>query len=865
MKKFIDRYLFSRVGLQIVISVLFIVLFSLLANVGMSLVTGKSITNFSQGFLGFCQAADGGCVAETISGLDSMQDRPVSAAMVLIIALVTWFVGMCICSFVTGAIVNAFQERRDRIRLGLIRYQFEGHGVIVGWSFQGVASVMAMFDLYGMREVVILSEHPSDGIRDELAKEFDAAGMRKIFVYNGSVGVKADVEHLCCSQARIIMVLGDAADGNHDGLNMRTSRILRDAVRSDLVQWKKIDGFLTDKRKSRMRKMLYPPSGSHGIRMRIAEWLFKRENARIAARMPNVPIEMFIDISHGYSLMPCEVFPTDGVVQLPYLHVTIINFFKATARELYSSFAQMQEWNSGRRNGVFETDYRPLMFRRNPESSHVHLIFSGVDEMARALMLHLVPIMPVGSFPNRITVFADDEKAVNDFRSAYPLDQLLNTEFEFIDSCITDISSRKRLAEIVKDVSASVTIFLTGENADDVISEAHRLPRDIHYENFVLMLEQRILSKWVRKLLPLKRLGFLKVDAFGFTDRYYTSIGKTLQVSERLFGPKAAQKDQKQAEDRVPLLKGFVHHKGRNCYYNDGFVDGLLERCYAHGYKFAYNRDAEASLTVVDDKIMHLMVRDEHIRNVNFRLLSGQSAGSITDTERNVCADIVLWKDVTEKQKELYKKWIGASFNAIAEVFNCGEYPYIVKQTKIDYILGVIPAEISSCDYREINALRLKVCNDVLDEAWRFTRVTTPDGNTKDHVCFAILVIPEEGLAFETYRINMTPYPMIAVLPESPELYARRFKRDAEREAFWQWMRQMQDYCVLVGATRSEMIDFIRSHSNLLLELGEGSSEIISQGRWHEASIGLITPRKVSKMFRLSGSGVDWNVGVKEI
>ena len=98
MKKFLDRYLFSKLGLQIVFSVVTILLFSFIGTKIRAYVTNhKSQDVYSQTFWGFRQITDGGSVAGTLDELDSVAEESgndYGAPVVLVIALASWLIGM---------------------------------------------------------------------------------------------------------------------------------------------------------------------------------------------------------------------------------------------------------------------------------------------------------------------------------------------------------------------------------------------------------------------------------------------------------------------------------------------------------------------------------------------------------------------------------------------------------------------------------------------------------------------------------------------------------------------------------------------------------------------------------------------------
>ena len=115
--------------------------------------------------------------------LDEVSSESGNAPVVLGITLLSWLVGMVLYSFVTGAIVNAFEGRRDKIASGQVRYRFKNHGIIIGWDFQGVATVKNMLMQWKIREVLIVSKTPAEEIRSFLEIRLSDSEIDKVFIY----------------------------------------------------------------------------------------------------------------------------------------------------------------------------------------------------------------------------------------------------------------------------------------------------------------------------------------------------------------------------------------------------------------------------------------------------------------------------------------------------------------------------------------------------------------------------------------------------------------------------------------------------------------------------------------------------------
>lgn len=744
MKKFLDRYLFSRLGLQIAFSVIIILLFSFVGTQVRTLVTNhKESDVYSQTFWGFRQITDGGSMAGTLDDLDMVAEKSgngYGAPVVLAIALVSWLIGMVLYSFVTGAVVNAFEGRKDKIEGGKARYKFRDHGIVIGWDFQGVASVMAMFDVWKMKEVLVLSEKPSEEIRAELENELDEKTMQKVFVYNGTLGTEVGIDELYPEKAHVIIVLGDRNDFDNDGGNLKICSLLRD----------KIGAALKEKPLSEEAK----------------------------------PIQVFIDISNTYNLSLVEMYPAEGYVVPKGMEIHIVNFCKATIRELYSSFSQFVEWNSGRRKGLYETSYRPLAFRRNPEATHVHLVVAGVGDMAKAAVLELAPLMGAGRADNVITVFSSDEDELDRFAAAYPFAALQGVCVEFVAADIDQAESREHLVEIVRDATASVTIMVTGDNADETWAMANRLPPEVRFEHIRLLIEQRILSKWAHKTYPVQLSGFGDVAFFGFTDRYFASFGMRVELERRLLS----------AEPGLKL---------RDRYFAVSFVDGLLENLTSHGYRFEYNPDKKReALHSIDTETLDGLCRYEHARNVNFQLLHGLRQGIADDDVFKTSATIVPWHEASDALKAKYADKLNRSLAALSELYDRGEYPYVLERDEFRCILGVLPDE--SVD--ETPEKRREIRDAVVTKAVRESKWQQPDGNEKSEASVAIVLTPGKGLARQMYRLSfLHSIPMILVLPCAQDRYLASVP-ESDKPEMERWLRNAYSIIVAEGDVNDEIV-----------------------------------------------------------
>ena len=481
LKKFFDRTVFSRLGLQLVFSVLLIALFSLAGTLLRNWATGHSAPDvYSQTFWGFRQITDGGSMAGTLDTLDEVASESrngYGAPVVLAVALLSWLVGMVLYGFVAGAVANAFAGRKDKIDAGEVRYRFRDHGVVIGWDFQGVAAVRQLFKVWEPEEVVVLSEQPAESIRSALAAELDSKTLRNVYVCRGSAGVEDDLRSLCVHRAKAVVILGDQNDGNNDAGNMGTSLLIREEIK---------------------RAEIKRPGTAN-------------------------PVHIYVDISDIYARRAMR----RGLEDDKGSHVRLVNFFEDAASELFSSF----DWRK-------EGGARPIRWRREAGVTHAHLVISGFGQMGQALVRKAVSHMGAGPGVDRITVFSTDAAATTRFRGAFPLDRLFNVSVEFVPNDIADPAVAARVGEIARDTSAAVTLAVCADTPDEALATFSSLPQTLRHASIRVLVEQRrpsmpsstsesgqtSIDECIR--IYLQKTGFHDVTFFGYTDRYLATTMK---------------------------------------------------------------------------------------------------------------------------------------------------------------------------------------------------------------------------------------------------------------------------------------------------------------------------------------------------
>ena len=837
ISKPIDKTLFRRwsgwqgVLVQLVLTIAAFAVITILVTSLRSIVLNSG-TGYRDRLWGLKQASTPAGLCSTVDRMDDMSGKNISTVslwMILVMSFAAWLLGTVVLAFLNGVIVNWYNGRRELVAQGHARYRFSGHGIIIGWDFQGVASVLALLDQYECREVVILSEQFASSIRNALDNELGDDKMKKIYICNGSVGVAEDLKGLWPEYAKVVIVLGDQNETNNDGGNMRIASVIRRYVIG---------------RKSSRKKMY----GDH------------------------VPLNILVDVANHYNFQFYEVFPTevdkpefyDGGGKSPVVHVRIMNFFKASVAELYSSFRQFPVYNEYEARKEYAPIYYPLAFRRNPEASHVHLIFTGLTDMTRAAIVQLIPILcvhPVDAedaevVTNKVTVFYDStQKDAKDewkkFQRVYPFKTLHNVEVEFVDHDICDAEVQEELGKIARDMSASVTLFVVNPKPDAALEMFNLLPDVLRYENIRVLVEQRILAKWAPSIRTLNCTGFGKVDFFGFTDRYYTSFIFAEEVGKR------SHEKHTEIADETDRLRIF----------RESLIYGLLENLSAHDLMLEYfpsGQKVEAEKTVFWKDIG--TIRNEHTRNVNFKLLNGvKFSKEEADAFANISTELQKWDEVPEKRREKYAGRIKGAYDALRECLGESSFctgkeagkknqeikgRYLIVPRQFHRVLGVMPSKVWHAETlpKQLK-VRIALLSELLEplvEVSRHRGGGQAAGDVLMPPSLAIIVVPGFGITYDVCRIvcNMG-IPLIVVLNKAADEYAKEYFPEERRENFWRLMRNAFTYYIVPRDTPEELAEFIVGHSDETLDYmlnGKVARDVSGSG---ESAYSWLPPKRI--------------------
>lgn len=521
MKKIFDRYLFSRMGLQILFSVILILLFSWLVTVVKNVVLGEEGSgNISQALWGFRQFVDSGVIVETIDELDEIGKKNVlGAPVMMVVTLLAWLMGIVLCGFVTGAIVNAFDGRRDKIATGKTRYKFSGHGIVIGWDDQGVGAVRGMLDQYRTKEVVILSTTDVEQIQTELSEAFSAKEQSRIYVYNGVVGDDEQLRELFPQRARAIVILGDDNAENNDGSNLCIANMINEQIASSgVVQWFNfwVYSYVKCQKCKKLWKLFLkkydvtkgvlfkdPKSFSLNLKILYCWWTVRSFLLKKMQYIQTEPIDCYVDISNDYSIDQLEkIMPKGSMAGHKCVNFKGFNFCREAILALLGGDVN-------------------LAFRHVPEATKIQMLISGFNGMSRALVKAVQSHMPPGMELD-VKIFA--QGAEEEFNKFISSNQLLNVSLVDADICSKDV--RSEIVSIVRDITSNVNIFLFDDSPDGALESFCRLPDEIARENIQVFIEQRTFRKWSPNI---KRKGFPIVRKFGFLDEYQ----KYLMSSEK--------------------------------------------------------------------------------------------------------------------------------------------------------------------------------------------------------------------------------------------------------------------------------------------------------------------------------------------
>ena len=414
MKKFFDKYVFSRFGVQLSVSVCILLLFALLAPScrRMAVGPGGAAGFFASLGWGLKQVATPAGAVGTIETLDGVSGAVPAAAMFLM-SLLCWLVCICVLSFVTGAIVNAFRNRKQLIDAGKVFYSFRDHGLVVGWDFQGPACVRRLLsEEGGCGEVLVVSAVDAAEIRRDLRARLGGEDLSRVYVYNGSVTTSAGLLARSYPElARTVVILGERGGADNDGANLLVAELVRAHVA-----------------------------------------------ARSDARAGRPPVKVFLHIAR------------------PVLHAQALSMSKGGLPEndgalVLEAFSHAESWawkcwsEPGSDDGAPDRPGEPYLPLRRHGARRVELFVVGDAPAGRAMARFALPLLNYGGEGrnNRVTVFGKPSAA---FPEQRVLDNLPECEVVFLDVDGLSREADERMVAAASDPETAVTIVLAAPSAD---------------------------------------------------------------------------------------------------------------------------------------------------------------------------------------------------------------------------------------------------------------------------------------------------------------------------------------------------------------------------------------------------------------
>lgn len=460
-------------GLQICFSVVAIFMLSiLLTSAKNSASPDKSNMSYSHLSWGFRQLADGGSVTQTLEDLDHVSTQNGNVPVVLVLALLAWIIGLILCGFVTGAIVNAFEGRKDKIKSGQARYKFNGHGLIIGWDYQGGAVVKDMFShpQKKIKEILIVSETPAETITSILSKTLDESQMANIYIYNCSVNIGENIKSLQAEYAQMVVILGEENNLDKDGETLHTASILQKYIR--------------DKINNSSNKIFN-----------------------------NLPIKLHLHIEDPVLYMQARAVE-DGFVEDDNIDIELCNFYESWAWRCWSDVEAIDSLNmdSGKK-------YLPLRYK--PDSERVELFVIGSDSMSQALINYAIPLLNYGKNHKhcRITLFDESGNGDIYLPKRHLVDSLPELEVVYKQCNGGSNEANDIMYEAVMRDDTSVTIIIAVPGADAAVKTYAALSHQIRRQKISVLVRQSTeCVNCIDKCLLQNSGDNVELRYFGMTD-----------------------------------------------------------------------------------------------------------------------------------------------------------------------------------------------------------------------------------------------------------------------------------------------------------------------------------------------------------
>ena len=124
--------------------------------------------------------------------------------------------------FMTGMLIsilsNLLERRVEKIKNGRVSYKFKNHAVIIGYDKMTISLIKQLEKKYS--DIVLQTVQDVPQVRHELNSHINNSIERKITIMNGNRSSTEDLETLRVSDAKVLYLLGENNEYNHDSLNI---------------------------------------------------------------------------------------------------------------------------------------------------------------------------------------------------------------------------------------------------------------------------------------------------------------------------------------------------------------------------------------------------------------------------------------------------------------------------------------------------------------------------------------------------------------------------------------------------------------------------------------------------------------------
>ncbi len=357
--------------------------------------------------------------------IDSPEHAPKWLAVIITVFGMIFFEGAFI-----GLIVHAIRERREIIKRGLARYNFENHYVIIG-ADEVIVSLVQNLLAPGKKgkkhpQIVVLTKKNAEIVTEVLESNLQEELMKNIYVLFGDF-VLEEYKQLALNLVKEIYIIGDDI---YQGVNNENIEIAYDLAR------------LLEKDKH---------------------------------------INCYINLPETTSLNLLKKFSfSKNVTDTMFLHP--FNIYQGWARQLWGSIDLLSDapaaWFEPQKNAKI-TAPLPKLISELKENTHVRVVILGFTEMGYALLEHTLEMAHFNTGqPTQIAVIDPNmKKNINRFTAEFPeYRNIYDCRVEFIESDINDAGTRDLLSQWQADAHCRMVLFSCFSDPDTAFSTAALLP-----------------------------------------------------------------------------------------------------------------------------------------------------------------------------------------------------------------------------------------------------------------------------------------------------------------------------------------------------------------------------------------------------